>query len=95
MCKYNALLMGFMFEYPLFFFQKSFLPKWEGCLRCLAGGQGVLSKWCKNDKNVVLSIRLWMNCPSEWPLVVKEKRVDKGKVDCYPHLSQKYLYLCK
>lgn len=87
--------MGFMFEYPIFFFQKSFLPKWEGCLRCLAGGQGVLSKWCKNDKNGVLSIRLWMNCPTEWPLVVKEKRVDKGKVDCYPHLSQKYLYLCK
>lgn len=44
--------MGFMFEYPLlvFFFQKSFLPKWEGWLRCLARGQDVLSKWCKNDE---------------------------------------------
>lgn len=58
--------MGFMFEYPLFFFQKSFLPKWEGCLRCLAGGQGVLSKWCKNDKNGVLIKHQIVNELSIW-----------------------------
>lgn len=78
--------MGFMFEYPLlfFFFQKSFLPKWEGWLRCLARGQDVLSKWCKNDEKwgikhqIVNELSIWTTtCCQEEKKLTKERYIVK------------------
>lgn len=51
--------MGFMFEYPLlFFFQKSFLPKWEGWLDVWLEDRMYEVSGAKMMKNGVLSIRL-------------------------------------
>lgn len=67
-----------------FFFQKSFLPKWEGWLRCLARGQDVLSKWCKNDEKwgikhqIVNELSIWTTtCCQEEKKLTKERYIVK------------------
>lgn len=67
-----------------FFFQKSFLPKWEGWLRCLARGQDVLSKWCKNDikwgikHQIVNELSIWTTtCCQEEKKLTKERYIVK------------------